>query len=240
MATTHRSDLVDELEKALHDEAYDGGMGALGPEKFTDYVRGLAVTAARVVEQAHTPTDNEREALIEQATWALIEWDTDTADRGVRDEHYRDRRADVERVFPLLFRRSEVPESSAEPLLAELSAWKKHTGDTALANLLGRTESALHRSGVELAAMTAEKEKWRIRCAEETIAWADEATENRRLLASGSQGEPSDAQAEEEANRRWPHTPGDPVTASARSARRLSFRQGVIWARSVAKTGGER
>ena len=60
------------------------------------------------------------------------------------------------------------------------------------------------------------------------------------LSHSEPQGEPSDAQAEEEANRRWPHTPGDPVTASARSARRLSFRQGVIWARSVAKTGGER
>ncbi|MEW2011513.1 hypothetical protein AB0300_18820 [Microbacterium sp. NPDC078814] len=46
----------------------------------------------------------------------------------------------------------------------------------------------------ELAAMTAEKEKWRIRCAEETIAWADEATENRRLRRE-SQGEPSDARA---------------------------------------------
>lgn len=31
MATTHRSDLVDELEKALRDEAYDGGVGALMP-----------------------------------------------------------------------------------------------------------------------------------------------------------------------------------------------------------------
>ncbi len=50
------------------------------------------------------PTDDEREALIEQATWALIEWDTDTSDRGVRDEHYRERRADVERIFPILAR----------------------------------------------------------------------------------------------------------------------------------------
>ncbi|WP_025105159.1 hypothetical protein [Microbacterium paraoxydans] len=55
MATTHRSDLVDEIEKALRDEAYDGGMGALMPEQFTDYVRGLAVTAAKVVEEAHAP-----------------------------------------------------------------------------------------------------------------------------------------------------------------------------------------
>lgn len=46
-------------------------------------------------------------------------------------------------------------------------------------------------------------------------------------------GEPSDAHAAEEADRRWPHTPGDPDTASARSARRLSFRQGVEWARAA-------
>ena len=42
--------LVDEIEKALRDEAYDGGMGALSPDELTDYVRGLAVTAAGVVE----------------------------------------------------------------------------------------------------------------------------------------------------------------------------------------------
>ena len=53
--------LTDELEKALRDEAYDGGMGALGPEEFTDYVRGLAVTAAKVVEEAHTPADDEQD-----------------------------------------------------------------------------------------------------------------------------------------------------------------------------------
>lgn len=42
------------------------------------------------------------EDALEQATWALIEYDTDTADRGVSDEHYRERRADVERVAPIL------------------------------------------------------------------------------------------------------------------------------------------
>lgn len=58
--------------------------------------------------------DDEREALIEQATWALIDYDTDVTDRGVRDEHYRERRADVERVLPILFRRPEVPEPQGE------------------------------------------------------------------------------------------------------------------------------
>lgn len=66
-------------------------------------------------------------------------------------------------------------------LHAELAAWQRHTGDTALANLLGRAASAL-------TAMTAEKEKWRIRCAEETIAWADEVAANHRTV----QGEPSE------------------------------------------------
>ena len=50
-----------------------------------------------------------REALIEQATWALIDYDTDVADRGVSDEHYRERRADVERVFPILASRAPQP-----------------------------------------------------------------------------------------------------------------------------------
>ncbi|WP_136051184.1 hypothetical protein [Microbacterium sp. K36] len=59
MATTHRSELIDELEKALHDEVYDGGLGALPPDQLTDYVRRLAVTAAKVAEEVHTPTDDE-------------------------------------------------------------------------------------------------------------------------------------------------------------------------------------
>lgn len=60
--------LVDELEKALRDEAYDGGFGYMGDEQFTAYVRTLAEAAAEVVEKALTPTDadeviSEREAL---------------------------------------------------------------------------------------------------------------------------------------------------------------------------------
>lgn len=55
--------LVDELEKALTDEAYDGGMGALSGEEFSELVRTLAVTAAEVVEKANTPTNDERDGL---------------------------------------------------------------------------------------------------------------------------------------------------------------------------------
>lgn len=74
MATTHRSDLVDEIEKALRDEAYDGGFGYMGAEQFTAYVRTLAVTAAKVVEGAHTPTDDE---------WKISEAISRAAVRGV-------------------------------------------------------------------------------------------------------------------------------------------------------------
>lgn len=42
------------------------------------------------------------EEQIEAATWALIDWDTDIVDRAVRDEHYRERRAEVERIAPIL------------------------------------------------------------------------------------------------------------------------------------------
>ena len=73
---------------------------------------------------APTEAGDEREALIEEATWRLIEWDTDTADRGVRDEHYQDRRADVERIFPILaarFHRTVQGEpSDAAVAIAEL------------------------------------------------------------------------------------------------------------------------
>ena len=48
MATTHRSDLVEQLEKALTDEAYDGGNGALSEEQFSKLVRRLADTAIAV------------------------------------------------------------------------------------------------------------------------------------------------------------------------------------------------
>lgn len=53
MATTHRSDLIEALENAFTDEAYDGGMGALSPEQFAQLVRTLASTAFAVLTGAH-------------------------------------------------------------------------------------------------------------------------------------------------------------------------------------------
>ena len=57
--------LVDELEKALNDEVYDGGMGALSEDQLSELVRTLASTAAKVTEEARTPANNEK--LIEEA-----------------------------------------------------------------------------------------------------------------------------------------------------------------------------
>lgn len=48
---TRRSDLIAELERALTDEAYDGGMGALNDDQFGQLVRKLASTAADVIEE---------------------------------------------------------------------------------------------------------------------------------------------------------------------------------------------
>lgn len=81
-------------------------------ESFADRMARQSVEAAEA---------QKRDDLIEEATWALIEWDTDTADRGVSDEHYRDRRADVERVFPILFRRAEpqVEPSDAQRIVVQ-------------------------------------------------------------------------------------------------------------------------
>lgn len=96
--------LVGELEKALTDEAYDGGMGALDTGEFRHLVRTLAVTAAEVVEKAHTPSDDEREALagvirdadmmLPAGSMALVEW----------SEHL------AGSILAAGFRRSEVPE----------------------------------------------------------------------------------------------------------------------------------
>lgn len=95
--------LLNELERALTDEAYDGGMGALNEREFKDLVRTLAVTAAAVFEKAHTPTDDERETLraaLRQKVGVYYSY----------EEH--EEVMDV--VFALGFRRSVVPEPTSE------------------------------------------------------------------------------------------------------------------------------
>lgn len=126
MVTTHRSDLVEQLEKAFTDEAYDGGMGVLSPEQFTSLVRTLAGTAAGVLgehlsttrtvnvlredwerlkraevlgEKAHTPTDDEREAL------RIAELDArQSAYRKEREDWYVDHEAEPEIASNAFFR----------------------------------------------------------------------------------------------------------------------------------------
>jgi len=66
-------------------------------------------------------SDNEHEERIDQATWALIDADTDVVDRGVSGEHYRERRAEVERIAPILaagFRHAHIED--VEPVAYEV------------------------------------------------------------------------------------------------------------------------
>lgn len=123
---TLRSELVNELEKAFTDEAYDGGMGALSEDEFAHLVRTLAETAHSVFEKAYTPADEEREAskqeLCDRCGWALS--------GHVRSQYGPDCPPGGSRPG---FRRSEVPEPSAsrEKLIALLrSRFAWHSGAT--------------------------------------------------------------------------------------------------------------
>lgn len=97
--------LTDELEKALRDEAYDGGFGYMGAEQFTSYVRTLAVTAAKVVEEGHTPTDDEREALLTEADALVASWDQ-------KGSWSSDSPVGMVMRLAAALRRTEVPEPS--------------------------------------------------------------------------------------------------------------------------------
>lgn len=100
--------LVDELEKALRDEAYDGGFGYMGDEQFTAYVRTLAETAAEVFEKALTPTDDDREVLAKE--WA----DKEFPETRLAPENEQLVDAAYEAFcagYDAGFRRSEVPNS---------------------------------------------------------------------------------------------------------------------------------
>ncbi|WP_288870829.1 hypothetical protein [uncultured Microbacterium sp.] len=113
--------MVDEIEKALRDEAYDGGFGYMGAEQFTAYVRTLAVTAAKVVEEAHTPIDDEREAQGWREA-ALYADDAESQDDFITGWRTADR-----------LRRTEVPEPSAEGRISRaitVLSWRPdHDGD---------------------------------------------------------------------------------------------------------------
>lgn len=53
---------------------------------------------------ALTPTERGRllGAAVQGVAWALIESETDTSDRGVSDEHYRDAVRRAEQILPTL------------------------------------------------------------------------------------------------------------------------------------------
>lgn len=147
-----REALIEEAAKAMYFE--DCGVAAL--EDDAEPFREMARVALGVFEQAHTPTDDEREASIEEVA----------------------------------------------------AAFQQHEGAPTWKDNPVARDAAL---------------RWHMR------GFKDGLNARRPV-----QGEPTDAAAEAEANRRWPHVPGDPDASSARSARRLSFRQGVSWAHAAA------
>lgn len=67
MTDDEREALIEEAAKAIRAEAYDGGHGTMGPDQFDGMCRLIAEVALAVFEQAHTPTDDEREAVEAEA-----------------------------------------------------------------------------------------------------------------------------------------------------------------------------
>lgn len=124
--------LVGELEKALTDEAYDGGMGALSGEEFAELVRTLAVTAADVVEKAHTPTDDERGVIETIKTYGHLAAQVMV----FQGDTYPVKAIPYTSFLHILdgFRRSEVPEPSdqVKQLLRDMTdpddCWFDHHG----------------------------------------------------------------------------------------------------------------
>lgn len=101
------------VARALRDSGREDLLRTDAPETITAALRA----AGLLVEGA--PTDEQVEAAI----WALIESDTDTSDRGVSDEHYRERRADVERIAPILCASvAPAPEHIADEAVQKLRA----------------------------------------------------------------------------------------------------------------------
>lgn len=188
--------LVDELEKALRDEAYDGGFGYMGDEQFTAYVRTLAEAAAEVFEKAHTPTDDEREAL------RIAELDArQAAFRQDRTEWFVDHEHEPEVATNAFFRgwdaavdggfrRTEVPEPSAQRIGCNICGEALPDGEPHLCS-----EPQGEQSG-RVIVMCA-------RCGLFPVVAGDEINSDivvcdRCAFAEGResvQGEPSDAQA---------------------------------------------
>lgn len=97
----------EALAKALWDaergetNAAEWGLITAYPSRTS--IRVFAMADALLATDFWQPAPEvDRERAIETATWALINHDTDVVDRGVTDQHYRDRRDDVVMVLGAL------------------------------------------------------------------------------------------------------------------------------------------
>lgn len=82
--TTPRSELLNELEKAFTDEAYDGGMGALSEEQFAKHVHRLAEVAVETVEHAHA--EERVDAFAKRLGIQLMPWQRVLAVRALKGD----------------------------------------------------------------------------------------------------------------------------------------------------------
>lgn len=131
MATTRRSDMVEQLEVALADEAYDGGFGPLTEAQFSAYVRRLAETATEVVDSmspslradGHPLRQNEechpRSGEPQTRTASGDEQDDAQQSDGASEDHQRDVppnvvAVDVGHLTTLAPRRADVHASGDE------------------------------------------------------------------------------------------------------------------------------
>lgn len=72
-------------------------------------------------------------SAVEGVAWALIEYETDTSDRGVSEEHYRDALKRARELLPTLVHPASVV--SEEPDVTALRAARAETWDEAIATV---------------------------------------------------------------------------------------------------------
>lgn len=214
--STDREQLIEEAAKAAREVMARQGVYTHRQERGRTIDEVIADVVLAVFEKAYTPTDDEwadDESEPEQTCAACGRDDVLTESlpyddngvggvvcwgcaavgvvrRTVQGEPTHDEREAIMNALlnELGWDWDEVPEEhipSTREILGDMA-----DRVLAVADRFRPTPSELSEA---LEAMTAEKEKWRKRCAEETIAWADEAAETQRLRSDACtvQGEPA-------------------------------------------------
>ena len=133
-ATSLRA-LADALESALSElrqereraDRYGDALAQTGED--ADRYRDALSRAEETIEKVRAEADAYRRqpdvmepcgAVAQSLLFILTDYDTDVSDRGVGEEHYRERRADAERVWAVF--EAHVKESATSPERANIGA----------------------------------------------------------------------------------------------------------------------